>query len=102
MNQIDNLKELRQERRRLKQKLRYHQHEIKVLADELNPVKQISETVSHILPASPVKNNAVRQGIAVGIDWVVGKVLLRKAPFILKIGVPFVVRRLVSAYMNKR
>ena len=102
INHIDNLEQLKEERDRLNRKLEeekmHLQDSVRGLKDEFNPVRQVVEVMSNAF-VKKHNNGWLNVGVNMGIDFLAGKIFLRKAPFLIKLAVPFLLRNVASNYL---
>ncbi len=102
---IDTYKDLVQEERRLRQRLRMqkaalHDHYL-TLTDKLAPVERIAGIVKNVTTPS-VKNPIVNTGINLGIDMLLRGFYNSKVGWIPKLVLPFVLKNLSSNLVNSK
>ena len=102
---IDTYKDLVQEERRLKQRLRMQKAALRehyhALTDKLAPVERIAGMVKNATTPS-VKNPLVNTGINLGIDMLLRGFYNSKVGWIPKLVLPFVLKNLSSNLVNKK
>ncbi len=106
---INNYEDLLEEKERLKEQLKESKANVKyafdLIKEELNPVSAIKETALQAFKPDTT-NPLVKFGIKRGTEFLIGKVLLRRAGWLPKLIVPFVVRevstRLVGSKADKK
>ncbi|WP_346237154.1 hypothetical protein ABDK00_012020 [Niabella insulamsoli] len=97
--QIDNFSDLMQEKERLKARLNNSKANIRDsfegIKDELNPFNAIKEKTHGVLQTSTA-NPLVKFGIKRATEFLISKVLLRRAGWFTKLVVPFIVREVAT------
>lgn len=103
--EINNFEDLMAEKKRLKVALKANKANInesfKDLKEELNPFSQVRKTAQSALKANTA-NPIVRFGIKRATDFLVGKVLLKRAGWLPRLIIPFAVRDISSRLIGHK
>ncbi len=107
--QIDNYEDLMEEKERLKARLKASKASIRQsfedIKEEVNPFSNIRKTAQGALSTSTT-NPLVKFGIKRASEFLIGKVLLKRAGWLPKLIVPFLVRevatRLIGSNADKK
>jgi len=99
---INNYDDLMEEKERLKERLKESKANIKyniaLIKEELNPLSAIKDTAMGAFKKD-TSNPLVQFGIKRGTEFLLGKVLLKRAGWLPKLVVPFVVRELTTRFV---
>jgi len=103
--QIDNYEDLMEEKERLKARLRSRKTRIKQsfeeIKDEINPFTNIRKTAQEAFSTSTT-NPLVKFGIKRASELLIGKVLLKKAGWLPRLVVPFLVREVATRLIGSK
>lgn len=103
--QIDNYEDLMEEKERLKARLKASRASIKQslgdIKDEINPFSTIKKTAQEAFSTSTT-NPLVKFGIKRASEFLIGKVLLKKAGWLPKLVVPFLVREAATRLIGSK
>jgi len=102
---INNYEELLQEKERLKVRLQMSKAKIgasfNALKDELNPYAAIGGIARNTLKGNTT-NPLVKFGIKRSVEFFIGKVLLKRAGWLPRLVVPFVVREATTRMVGRK
>lgn len=103
--QIDNYEDLMEEKERLKARLKARKAGIKqsfeVIKEEVNPFSNIRKTAQGALSTSTT-NPLVKFGIKRASEFLIGKVLLKRAGWLPRLVVPFLVREVATRLIGTK
>ncbi len=103
--QINNFEDLMEEKERLKKRLKARKASIKEsfedIKEEINPFSNMRKTAQGAFSASTT-NPLVKFGIKRASEFLIGKVLLKKAGWLPKLIVPFLVREVATRLIGSR
>lgn len=102
---IDNYEDLMEEKERLKELLKESKANIKysftLIKDELNPLTGIRENALGALKPNTT-NPLVKFGIKRASEFLIGKVLLKRAGWLPRLIVPFLVREITTRIVGSK
>lgn len=103
--QIDNYEDLMEEKERLKARLKSRKARIRQSFDEIkeevNPFSNIRKTAQEAFSTSTT-NPLVKFGIKRASELLIGKVLLKKAGWLPRLVVPFLVREVATRLIGSK
>ncbi|MCH5720842.1 hypothetical protein [Niabella hibiscisoli] len=103
--EINNFEDLMEEKARLKERLKASKASIKEsfegIKEEVNPFSNIKKTAQGALSTSTT-NPLVKFGIKRASEFLIGKVLLKKAGWLPKLIVPFLVREVATRLIGSK
>ncbi|MGE9312566.1 hypothetical protein ACLOAU_13035 [Niabella sp. CJ426] len=103
--QIDNYEDLMAEKERLKARLKASKASIKQslgdIKEEINPFSNIKKTAQEAFSTSTT-NPLVKFGIKRASEFLIGKVLLKKAGWLPKLVIPFLVREVTTRLIGSK
>lgn len=103
--QIDNYEDLMEEKERLKARLKTKKASIKQsfaeIKGEINPFSNIKKTAQGAFSTSTT-NPLVKFGIKRASEFLIGKVLLKKAGWLPRLIVPFLVREIATRVIGSK
>ena len=96
---IDNYDDLMEEKERLKARIKSNKASIRQsfegIKDELNPLNAIRQSTHGVFQTSTT-NPLIKFGIKRATEFLIGKVLLKRAGWLPKLIVPFLVREIAT------
>lgn len=102
---INNYEDLRNEKERLKENLKLSRARISqsfgLLKEELNPFSNIGKVTKNALQAN-TSNPLIKFGIKRASEFLIGKVLLKRAGWLPRLIVPFAVREVTTRLVGRK
>ena len=102
---INNLEELLQEKDRLRDVLKKRKaginHSFEALKEEINPFSSVQKSAGAMLQTNGA-NPIIKIGINKATEWLLGKVLLKKAGWLPRIVVPYIVKETTSRLVGHK